>query len=313
MQSVGHIIDRVCSLIGKTDANTKATCKKFLRSRARMIYDEELWRDALLTYSVATTDRKLIMPERVQRVCGVFTDSHMVSASDILLETNIVPDDVSNSGTVLRYMNLHPVGCNEMSQNEALRFVSESGDTATDITVFGEDANGVQRKETVTMNATSNVDTSITWAQNKVFYISRDYDSTYTVTVTGATSGDSLGVLYPYQEDIRRQQIQLLPKPDNSETMNIICKRKWYDIVDDSDSVFLQSVSGALEAFTKHDMYNWMRMGGDAQLALQEASALMAQAKKEHIWQRGGRITFTPEPYGDVDGMTGFRDRFLRG
>jgi len=76
-------------------------------------------------------------------------------------------------------------------------------------------------------------------------------------------------------------RIQLLEKPDKDGTLLILGKEKITPMNEDGDSPRLHGVTNTLIAFVEHDLLQYDRQFGKAQVKQQEASALLT--KMQHI------------------------------
>ena len=296
--TIGEIVDIVCSKIGKTDTNTKARCKEYVRYRYKMLYDKRLWIDSLLTYAVTTSDRQVIFPAKVGKVLACRQDYYMLDNSSLMAEMQISPADFDSEGTAMRIASLSPIATAVNPTNESISIVFDAADTST-VTILGEDDTGASHKEVLTGNGTTPVATSgIDWAI--IHTLSRSAATT-TMTVSGVTSAAELLVLEPDERSKLYQRIQFFQKPSASQTFTFMCKRAWSNLYDDSETPIIRGCTTALLAYAHADLLEYMRQYGKAQSKFAEAMALEAQYEESEVWQRGGQIQIVPEIGGDVD------------
>jgi len=97
--TLSEMADYVCEVYGKTDANTVATCKKFLRHRHRMVCDSALWKDMLGVHEAVVNSRTVALPEDVDRVIHVIFGGESLDVNDLIRDAIVNPQNISTSET----------------------------------------------------------------------------------------------------------------------------------------------------------------------------------------------------------------------
>jgi len=111
----------------------------------------------------------------------------------------------------------------------------DAGDSALSVTVSGYDANGIWRTETYALNGTTVVSGTVSFAAREIF-VSKQKNTTGTITVTENSGGTTLVVLGPNERSPRFKILSLYPIPSSAITMYIEYYGRIPTLVNDSDS-----------------------------------------------------------------------------
>jgi len=97
---------------------------------------------------------------------------------------------------------------------------SDSGDSTLSLTVSGYDSNGIWRRETYQLNGTTDVTGSTTFAAREV-YVSKQKDTTGSITVKENSGGTTLVILGPQERSASFRVMTLYPNPGSALTIYI--------------------------------------------------------------------------------------------
>lgn len=95
---------------------------------------------------------------------------------------------------------------------------SDAGDSEMTVTVWGYDTNGVLRSETYTLNGTTAVSGTITYAARDI-YVAKSKDTTGTITVAENSGSTTLTTIGPKERAPMHKVASLYPIPSSAMTM----------------------------------------------------------------------------------------------
>ena len=97
--TLSELSDYVTEVYGKTDSDTVALTKKFLKHRHRMICDSALWKDMLGVYTAPIQSRVVYLPEDVDRAIHVVFDDQSMDVNDLIRDAIVNPANISTADT----------------------------------------------------------------------------------------------------------------------------------------------------------------------------------------------------------------------
>lgn len=297
---------QVARKIGLTDAATLAVLKGFARSRHEAIWRSALWRDTLTihTRSIPAGAPVYILPHQVAAVVAVRLDDSGLIPVDQAFAFDSLADLWDESGTPTHYTELGVIATRQLpaSPGERLSIVSTSSDdTAIKISITGEDADGHELREVLTLAGTSAVLSAHTYA---VVYQLSKATSLGSVNVHGHTSGNYLQTLLPDESARQHRRIRLLGAPSRETPALILCKRHPAPLRNDSDDTLLTSCDPGLLALVLGDALEWTQQYAKAASKFSEGNALIESAKIAGLYQsaQAARVVIghglgEPHPY----------------
>jgi hypothetical protein len=96
---LSELAEYVTKVYGKTDSDTVALTKDFLKHRHRIICDSGLWKDMIGVYTAPTNKRVVYLPEDVDKVISVVFDNQTMDVNDLIRESLINPENISVAET----------------------------------------------------------------------------------------------------------------------------------------------------------------------------------------------------------------------
>jgi hypothetical protein len=292
--TLAALANLICSKVRKTDAESVAACKEFLRQRHEMIYDAALWKDTL-TYQATTipmvegtfvTDnitlpRDIAKPIQVRigdRVLEIVDPTRWVSLTDEVFRTVGTPAGFSEIGCVgmpwPRGTEARAAGYG-LATTVVLFTTTNAADAGRTATVRGVNINSVSMTETVTLTA-SQAQTTNGWKDVEV--ITKDA-TTGAVLVEDDNSNGLSFYLGPDETESRFCVIRVSPPPGaaitGSTALYVMGKRRLRPLRQDGDAPMIRGCDNALLAFGLGDMLERERQYGKAQAKVAEAQSLM--------------------------------------
>lgn len=286
----------VCAKVAKTDTNALSLCSTFLKARHRKLYDHALWRDSIVMASGSVTagTSEVILTDAIQQLLalkvGDYSFLEPTTATQLL---QLDPNIFDRTGTTVTYREMTPVATTASPAGK-LAFVSTSGSDNSTLTVRG-DYNGTMVRETVTLNGTSQVLTTNDWTT--VETVSK-LETVGTITIKNE-SGTTLGTLWPEETSRPLVRIKLHETPSAATTYLAAGKRRFVQMVNDSDSPMLDVLEEVLMDFAHGDMLEYMRQYAKAQSKFGEALAGLQKLTDNELQQNAHMIRIVPTPYLD--------------
>lgn len=319
--TLAEMADFVCGKARANDAASLAACKKYLRQRYEMIYNDQLWRGSLYmhTFELPALERDYVpnftpigqagvyfFPTVVDRVLGLRQTSGEIGVVDELELYRGSLDEYDQDGEPVQFSVLSPalmwlpdpdldsqpvrLSGGDTSQTATVRWVDGDGEEhTTEIetgadTVFGSegDESGVQLVESVTAPV-SDAGLFLEWNE--------DDSGNWLRMARKRPTETSMPI---------RQRIRVFPKPGDGAAigayqLRALVKRKVIPLEDDADTPVLRGVDNLLMSFAQADMLQRARRYGQAGVVQQEALALFEQFKRMEVAQQSHRQRIVPE------------------
>jgi hypothetical protein len=299
--NLGDLAQLVGDKVGKSDSDSLALIKRFLKQRYQTIYDRSLWRDSLMMFSatVSANQSTLVLPYYAERAIALrLNPDRLLTYEENSHFFQVNPAIFEQTGTPTSYSELTPVSVQTLpSAATSLRFSSDSAsDTAVSIKVYGEtDTAGTEARETIALNGTATI-TSIN-SYLVPITIATTNTKVGTVTVTDGTS--TMLSLWPEDTERKYARIRLHQVPDAAQTFFILAKRKIRPLTTDQDTPVIRGIEDCLLALAQADMLMHMRQYNKGQLMLQEAGVMMDKAWQLEHEQSGSHYQLNPDSNGE--------------
>lgn len=291
----------VCRKVRQSDDAAIARCKLFLAQRAEMLWNEQLWKDALLeaeitletdgtsslTDSLWLPDRgTLVLPDDVDRILAVRTTSRVLSPNQREYYFQNDSDLLARTGTAYGYHLLKPV---VWEFEEATDLLIVKTGTADANTVVTYTTDGVS-KQTATFAATTG-GYSITGVL-AILQLS----CTGALDIQDADSEESIFTMAATLQAMPlRQRVRFVDMPADEFTARVLFKQAFPGFSNDYDLPPVQNMDNCLMAFAQADMLQHARQYGKAQLIQQEALVLLQQLVGLETVQQARRARLVPE------------------
>lgn len=272
--TLSELADLVTTKMHRTDTQSIAEAKTYIKARYKMLWDSRPWRDAISTISIPaeSVTRTMILPRIVDRVMAVRWGD----------KTNLLPQDL---GTVF---SVDPGLFERTGQPAGFSIISPSAVAVSPasgkIFVTSSDPNATYSVSIRGIYGSTEVYETITLAGKSVISSVNSYDEIYDLSkdstgsdliVTKADSSVILNLDAP-ETSRQHQRIYFQVTPDYTLPLLILFKRRFKPLVNDSDSPEIAGIDNALLAAALADMQEGQRQYGKAQVKMQESS-LMAQ------------------------------------
>lgn len=177
---------------------------------------------------------------------------------------------------------------------------SSSSDVTQKVYVRGLDINGVDLREELTLDGTSQVSSALYLAE--VVSLSKD------VTTGSVTIADAQGYSFrmsPKQTQSRFTRVEFDTTPTESKNMTIVFKKRVRDLVNDGDTPQISGIDEALMALALGDLYTKHRQLAKAAVKIEEGVNLLEVVRNRESVQQAQSIELIPS---DLGGYT--RDDF---
>lgn len=307
--NLAAIADHVCTKIGKTDTESVAACKSYIRQRHEMIYDAGLWKDTVgtdFTASVEAEATEVILPWECARplVCWKSGSNLGIDVMSLVGAAIVSPASLSTVGGSLRFAEIDSVGwAYDLGDGSRLSFIN-SGSSDVDVNITGTrnlDLPGLTTpddtaSETVTVPAGGAAElTTITWTS-----ISRMTKAQSAVPLLVAQTAVIPEPLWVWPGDVEEAswaRLRLINPQAEAFTLAIIGKKRFRQMNLDTDAPMIRGIDNALIAFATADMLERGRQFGKAQAKVAEATQLVQLAKDVERGQAASSEQIIPEPY----------------
>lgn len=313
--TLSEMAEFVTNKVNQTEAEDITACKSFLTQRHKLIWNDQLWKDALVDYSqtlspddYAVTSNwlpslgVLLLPPIIQRVIAVRNDTrHLnVQRSEIYYRTDY--DAFAKTGSAREYVLLSPCVWQIQAAASLYLFNSNEGDAGTVVSADALDSDGVGvTRYDVTMNnsaaliaSTTRIDAITKGATSESIQLLYSDQSTVLVIVPSTTTSSQ-----------KRQRIRFVEIPTAEMTVRVLGKRSVPAFEDDNDEPAINGSDNLLLSLAEHDMWRRCRQFGFANDLLPEINSLLDQLKKIEVVQQAHNIRIVPEDgYGSVRDLT---------
>lgn len=166
--TLAELADYVTQKVGQTDSNSVAICKTFIQRRNQMIWDFAIWADAqaLITVQSNAVDfSEIDFPESVERVMNLRNVTTASPVQGVSIGTIFDFDSSIFAQTGMEWKFIHlPSGYAPFATGVGhVTFVAEDifGSDVAVITLYGNNATGVDVSETISVPLTGQVQTTL--------------------------------------------------------------------------------------------------------------------------------------------------------
>ena len=311
-----EMAEYVSDKVRQSDAAAQERCKKFLRRRHEMIWNEALWRASVwrhdFTWELAPSFSSqppfanywsfaggvVGLPPTVDRVLALRREDAGVAVTQMEELFRCGVDEFAQEGTPVKFAVL-PAAVVDFQrltdsdiQSESITFTGAAADAEATLRMKFMDIDGEEREAGITLDATgagahgepyARVILSIT-KEVTTADILMEFDTDDIVTLAAA---DTAAKRYP--------RIRLLPTPTADTAFKCLVKKKATPMTADADEVELQGVENALMAFAQADMLQHARQYAKAMEVSKEALGLLEQFKRMEVVQQATRQRIVPE------------------
>lgn len=308
----------ICDKVRKTDTDSLAKCKNFIRQRDQMLYDAHLWRSSLYEFTkqidpINVTLHAIgivMLPDCIDKVIAVRSDRYEMKPENLETFFQTSFDYFSQVGAPMQYSLLSPV-VNQLATPKPMLVKNESAsDNGLTVTVrYIDDSNSIKRS-TVTLNGASQ---QVGTGNVKVI---EGFDKPATVGIVHLYSNAVYSGGWTWIDDSplnptdtsaeKLQRLRLFSIPDiklsPQPVLRILVKKKYDPMQSDSEESRLgRGAENALMAYAIGDMLERSRQFGKAQSKFQEAASLAAGMSGIEYEQQSNRMRFIPsvEPMAD--------------
>lgn len=210
-------------------------------------YHTWTWLRRKQTFDTVASQEDYNLDEEVDRIAVLrqrTSPTRLVYVPDELFY-KLEPDPESTSASTPRYYRLwEETGFStNLSSADTLIVVSSSTSDGSAFTVriTGRDSNGLVVTETVTLNGTTNVTTSTSFAASSLMSVSKSAVTTGTITLSRTTGGTVLSRLAPNDVAPRFKRLSLFPIPSDVITMYLEYYERLRPLVNDTDIAQMNS------------------------------------------------------------------------
>lgn len=301
-----EMADLVCEKVNKTDDDSLALCKKFIRRRYQLIYDSYLWKDSLDIAEGVTNgaseygwSNKAVMPRWMERVIAVRVgDSTRLSVEEQSLFFQKDPSFIDRAGTVggvSAFQQIRPYFWYERFGQDYLYFRSVlGGDNGKKVYITDDESGTLRSAELVDTyeNSFDLVDMDVDTIRFTKDAMSGD------IILWG--SGDDEVIVSGPDTSLRYERIRLLEDPGESVELMVLGKRRVRNLVNDSDAPIIQNIDDAIIAHAQADMLERARQYAKAAEKRQEANAQVAKAIDLETNQSARVVVICPASYHDI-------------
>lgn len=297
-----EMADLVCEKVNKTDDDSLALCKKFIRRRYQLIYDSYLWKDSLDIASISNNSNYPygptnlpIMPRWMERVVAVREggDTNLTVEEQTLFFKKD-PALYGRVGTCAGFHQVRPYWWSEYDPSTDLYFQSVAGgDDGKKVYVRDNDT-GVR----LSANLVSTLRASISTEDMTDPYISKDVTSGSVVLFR--ESGGTEVTMASFETHLRYERIRLIDDPGEEVELLILGKRRIVNLEFDSDAPIIQNIDDAIIAHAQADMLERARQYAKASEKRQEANAQVAKAIDLETNQSARVVVICPASYHDI-------------
>ncbi len=291
--------DLVCTKVHRTDEETRAEVKEYVRARYKMIWESRAWRDALnlLTLPVEQVQRVTVLPGVIDRVQGIrWGDNTTLQPESLGSIMRIDPARFDQMGDPANFSIIAPSAVELSPAGGKVHVQSSDANASYRVSIRGMIGNA-ERGETITVAGTALIESR--WNYDEIGSLSKDStDADLTVS-----KGDGGTILFLDASESGRQfqRIHFFSQPAESKPLLILFKRRFRPLIDDSDATELSGIDNALLAAAISDVLEGQRQYAKAAQKASEAGGLTQQMADLEQHQSASASRFIPEPYGDSE------------
>lgn len=319
----------VCGKVRARDDRAVADCKGYLAQRYQMLWEDQLWKDALRGYDftfdpLAQTSGDAAFQNYLCRNAGVWNLPSCVDRMLALRKEN-------GAVAVEDQFSFYRGGLDEFTaEGEPCKFFV-LGQAAADLSgvLDGVAAEGVytQAENPADEGAVLRIRYLDLEGEEQVLetpLVGSGYAGAHSpaliLSVTKPTTVGAVSLILDSDYVVRMTaaqtaaprylRLRLSPVPTEATALKALVKLKAQVLVDDDDTPQLRGIENTLLAFAQGDMLERQRRYGQAAAKMQEGLALLEQIKRTEVMQEAVTTRIVPEVYEQSGGLPdGFLSR----
>lgn len=312
--NLASMAERICRKVGKTDPDSVAECKGFLRSRHELCYDRTLWKDTLevRTVDVPPGATFVVLPFQIARPLVVWDDLAGIpmDVTSLFAAALVNPASLRESGWSMRFCEADSVGwpydlTAGSGGASALSFIA-TGQAAVDVNIYGEflfEASALTPTP-VTMSETVTVPVGSPALSRRWVSISRlTKAQTDQPLVVGQTSPipEQTWVWPADVETVEFARLRLISPQDRAFRLGVLGKKRFRQMRLDQDPPMIRGIDNALLALGEADMLERSRQYAKAASKTEEGLSLIQLAIDQEKNQSAYEARIIPQ-VSDVEG-----------
>lgn len=300
--NLAALADIVCETVRKPDSDSLTACKTYLKRRDQMLWDGNLWRDSLFTFTQALTPATdtllaakgiVLLPASIDRVLALRQSSGPLPVQNLERFFMDTLDGFAQTGTPVEFSLLSPV-LYQFATAQAVTMEGASGTPDTSTQVRYLDADGVPQNTTAQPSTTP----ASVGTVSELLGVEKAAGAG-AVTFKDASSNTILTVAASTTSATPRQRLQLLPVPTAALTIRALVKQRYVPLVSDYEEPRLRQAENVLIAYATGDMLRRSNKFGMANEAYAEGAAMLAKLENIEFFQQAQRMQLVPEIEGN--------------
>jgi len=297
----------ICETVRKPDADSLAACKNYLKRRDQMLWDGNLWRDSLFTFTQAldptadwnilsnpirATSGRVLLPRSFERVLAVRLADQTLPVQNVERYFMDTLDAFAQTGQPVEFTLESPV----VYYWDTPVYLYVYGLAATDVAIQVRYFDYTEGKFiTVSKNLTSTP--QLVGRTTEIEEVTKPASAQIVWLSTSATpfadQFESFAAADTRMEPYQR--IRLLPVPTEALTLRALVKKKYSPIATDYEHPRLRQAENVLIAYATGDMLRRSNKYGMANEAYAEGAALLAKLENIEFFQQAQRQQLVPE------------------
>ncbi len=289
--TLSEIADLACTKMHRTDAESVAEMKVYIRARYRMVWDSRPWKDTLGLMTIsATSDRTIILPIVANRVLALRWSTSVLDPDQLItvfMTDSTRFDEISNP---ISYSMIAPSGVEVSPAGQQIRINAGESDASYSVSIHGLLGNEEVRE---IVSVAGMVDHTSVNSYDEIISLAKT-SSAYSLT---AKRLDTLATILtlPAQETARQyQRIYFHSTPTEAKSTFLIYKRRCHELLNDADSTEIIGVDNGLLSYAISDMLESQRQFTKAATKAQEAGVLIQAAADLEMHQQGNIVRIIP-------------------
>jgi hypothetical protein len=306
----------VCLIIDEPDAASIAACKTFLKQRAQMIWDSELWRESLVLVTTTmdpddTSDPVKasgvwVLPNIADLVVALRTSDRRLTVKNVEWFFQFDLDQFSNTGATADFMML-PKAAFTMDPNTTLAlYANNAADNGAIVSVRGiyngsvSQRNGTLYSTDWTINNGGVSPTNFVSGLSEITSITKpagqgNFFAGTSVSITGVPE---VQMVNTDTNAFQYARVKLMEPPTSTDqdlNLRALVKRFMPSFTLDQDTFLLTGFEEMLMLFAQHDMLKRKRQFAKASLVRQEANEILMNLRKREVYQQANNPRLVPD------------------
>jgi hypothetical protein len=312
----------VCGKVRARDDRAVADCKGYLAQRYQMLWEDQLWKDALRSYDFTFTPGAATsgdaafqnylcasagvwnLPAAVDRMLALRKENGAVAVDDQFSFYRGGLDEFTAEGEPCKFFVLGQAAADlsglldGVAAEGVYTLADDPADVGSVLRIRYLDLDGEEQLLETELAGSGYAGPhypSIILSVTKMATqgaVSLILDSDYVVRMTAAQTAAP-----------RYLRLRLSPVPTEATALKALVKLKAQVLADDDDTPQLRGIENTLLAFAQGDMLERQRRYGQAQAKFQEGVALLEQLKRTEVMQEAVTTRIVPEVYEQSGGL----------